>query len=94
MHIVPYIYNVLILQIEIGMVGDNLAYSEASKKATMKYMKENLDDIKVRVRKGNREKYQKEAKNLGYESFNEFVISAIEEKIKREANKQNKKKVN
>lgn len=65
-------------------VGDVMAYTEAQKKATIKYMKNNLDDIKVRVPKGRREEYRQAAKNAGYESFNSFVIEAIDEKLERE----------
>jgi hypothetical protein len=61
-----------------------MAYSEAQKKATAKYMKANLDDIKLRVPKGKREEYKKQVSDLGYKSFNEFAIKAIEEKIERE----------
>ncbi len=50
----------------------------------MKYMKNNLDDIKIRVLKGMREQYRESAKSAGYESFNVFVICAIEEKMERE----------
>ena len=56
-----------------------MAYSEASKNATMKYMKKNLDDIKTRVPKGKREEYKTAAAALGYSSFNNFVVQAIEE---------------
>ena len=61
-----------------------MAYSEAQKKATAKYMKANLDDIKLRVPKGKREEYKKQVSDLGDKSFNEFAIKAIEEKIERE----------
>lgn len=61
-----------------------MGYSEAQKNATMKYIKENLDDIKLRVKKGMRDQYKQQAKDLGYNSFNEFAIKAIEEKIERE----------
>lgn len=61
-----------------------MAYSEASKNATMKYMKKNLDDIKTRVPKGKREEYKAAASALGYSSFNSFVVQAIEEKLERE----------
>ncbi|MDY3015906.1 MAG: hypothetical protein SOR79_02000 [Blautia sp.] len=61
-----------------------MAYSEAQKKATIKYMKNNLDDIKTRVPKGKREEYKEKARLLGYDSFNSFVVQAIEEKINRE----------
>ena len=61
-----------------------MAYSEASKNATMKYMKKNLDYIKTRVPKGKREEYKTAAAALGYSSFNNFVVQAIEEKLERE----------
>lgn len=61
-----------------------MAYTEAQKKATIKYMKNNLDDIKIRVPKGKREEYKQSAKTAGYESFNSFVIEAINEKLERE----------
>ena len=61
-----------------------MAYSEASKNATMKYMKKNLDDIKTRVPKGKREEYKTDAAALGYSSLNNFVVQAIEEKLERE----------
>lgn len=59
-------------------------YSEAQKRATAKYMKENLDDIKVRVKKGKRDEYKREIAKLGYSSLNDFIIKAIDEKIERE----------
>ena len=61
-----------------------MPYTEAQKKATMKYMKNNLDDIKIRVPKGKREEYKEKARSLGYESFNNFVVCAMDEKIERE----------
>ncbi len=61
-----------------------MAYTEAGKKATMKYMKNNLDDIKTRVPKGKRDEYKNAAASLGYTSFNNFVVQAIEEKLERE----------
>ena len=48
-------------------------------------MKNNLDDIKIRVPKGRREELKEDVKALGYTSFNSFVVEAIEEKIEREA---------
>ena len=58
--------------------------SEAQQKAVNKYLRNNFDDIKTRVSKGKREEYKNRSKVLGYESFNSFVIQAIEEKLKRE----------
>ncbi len=55
-------------------------YNESQKKATAKYMKENLDDIKIRVKKGERERYKQIAESDG-KSLNAMVIAALEEYI-------------
>ena len=50
-----------------------MPYTEAQKKATAKYMKNNLEDIKVRVPKGKREIYKAYAESKG-KSLNDFII--------------------
>ena len=50
-----------------------MPYTEAQKKATAKYMKNNLDDIKVRVPKGKREIYKAHAERKG-KSLNALII--------------------
>jgi len=52
--------------------------SKAQMKAVAKYTKENYDDIKVRVPKGDKEKIKKIAKTNGFDSVNSFIIAAIE----------------
>ena len=47
-------------------------------------MKANLEDIKIRVKKGERDIYKSRIANLGYTSVNDFVIQAINEKLERE----------
>lgn len=54
-----------------------MAYSEAQKKATAKYMKNKLDDIKVRVPKGKREVYKAHAEHKG-KSLNALIIELLE----------------
>ena len=54
-----------------------MAYSEAQKKATAKYMKNKLDDIKVRVPKGKREVYKAHAERQG-KSLNALIIELLE----------------
>ena len=54
-----------------------MAYSEAQKKATAKYMKNKLDDIKVRVPKGKREVYEAHAERKG-KSLNTLIIELLE----------------
>lgn len=68
----------------IVKVGDYMPVSEAQQKAVNKYLRNTFDDIKTRVPKGKREEYKTRAKELGYNSFNNFVVMAIEEKIERE----------
>lgn len=57
-----------------------MPYSEAQKRATAKYVKANLDDIKIRVPKGKREIY-KAAAELAGKSLNQYIIDLIENDI-------------
>lgn len=53
-------------------------YSESSKKATMKYIKENLEEVRFRVKKGEKDKYKKVAERAGL-SLAELLRQAVEE---------------
>ena len=55
--------------------------SEAQKRATAKFEKERYDKILTRFPKGTKEKIL----STGAESLNSFIISAVNEKIEREA---------
>ena len=62
-------------------------YTEAQNKATQKYVKEKLEEIKIRVVKDsekNREYYKEAAAKRGYSSLNQFALTAMDEKIERE----------
>ena len=59
--------------------------SKAQQKAVAKYMKNNYDEIKVRVTKGNKDIIKAHAENNG-ESLNGFVNRAIYEAMQRETN--------
>ena len=61
-----------------------MSVSPAQQKAVNKYLANTFDDIKLRVPKGKREEYKRIASNLGYESFNSFMVQALDEKIARE----------
>ena len=50
--------------------------SKAQQRATAKYMKETLDDIKVRVKKGERDKIKAFAESRG-KSLNSYIIDLI-----------------
>lgn len=60
-----------------------MAYSEAQKRATAKYMKENLDEIKLRVPKGRKDEIKAHAEQRG-ESLNGFISRAIDCQIGRD----------
>ena len=57
--------------------------SKAQQKAVSKYMKENYDEIKVRVEKGRKDMIKAHAENHG-ESVNGFINRAIDEAMERE----------
>lgn len=61
--------------------------SKAQQKAVTKYMKENYDEIKVRVEKGRREKIKAHAEARG-ESVNGFIGRAINETMERDNGQQ------
>lgn len=54
-----------------------MAYTEAQKRASIKYMAEKTDDIRLRVPKGLKDKYKAEAEKRGL-SMTQFIISCVE----------------
>ena len=58
-------------------------YTEAQKTATLKYLENNTDELKTRMKKGKKVEFREAAEKAGYDSLNQFVIDAIEEKIAR-----------
>ena len=61
-----------------------MASTEAQKKATVKYMKENLEDIRFRVPKGNKEKIRSHAESKGMS-----LTAYIKHQIDTDMNKEN-----
>lgn len=57
-------------------------YTKATNKAVQKYCKANYDDIKVRVPKGDREKYKTFAENQG-KSLNALIVELLDSDIAR-----------
>ena len=53
-----------------------MAYNEAQKNATMKYMKKAYDRLELKVKKGNKEIIQKRAAELG-KSVNAYIWDLI-----------------
>lgn len=57
-------------------------YNEKRKEITARYMKSHLDDIKIRVKKGEREKLKAIAAEMGM-SMNSMFLTAVSEYIER-----------
>ena len=58
-------------------------YTEAQKKAILKYQAEKVEDIKIRVPKGKRVYYKDAAASIGM-SLNQFAVTSMDEKIDRD----------
>ncbi len=59
---------------------------EQQRKASEKYLKEKVEDIRIRVPKGDKAIYVQAASELGI-SLNQFVVDAMNEKIERSSEK-------
>ena len=57
-------------------------YNEKRKEITARYVKSHLDDIKIRVKKGEREKLKAIAAEMGM-SMNAMFLKAVEEYIEK-----------
>ncbi len=64
-------------------------YTEAQAKAAKKYLKESVEDIRIRVPKGRKEVVKSHAEKQG-ESMNAFVVRAIDETMQRDTNGETK----
>lgn len=58
-----------------------MATTKAGQRAVAKYIKNNYDEIKVRVSKGKRELLQEIAETHG-ESVNSYIKQAVKQRIK------------
>lgn len=65
-------------------MDNKIKSSEAQLRAVKKYNQKTYDTMSLKVKKGMREYYKSQAKLLGFDSFNKFVITALDEKIQRE----------
>lgn len=55
-------------------------YTDAQKKASIKYISEKTDDIRIRTLKGTKEKWKQAAEERNL-SLTQFVIDAVNEKL-------------
>lgn len=58
-------------------------YTEAQKKASIRYMREKTDDIRIRAPKGTKERWKAAAEAAGV-SLNQYVMRCVEERIEQE----------
>jgi len=60
--------------------------TDARRKASAKYLKESVEDVRIRVPKGQKATIKSHAEKQG-ESMNAFVIRAIDETMERDSGK-------
>lgn len=60
-----------------------MAYNAKAKETTIRYIDENLDTIRFRVRRGEKALLESAAKEAGYSAYSRFIIDAINEKLGR-----------
>ena len=58
-------------------------YTEAQKAASIKYLKEKTDDIRVRAQKGTKDRWKEAAEARG-KSLQQFIIDAVEAAMNNE----------
>lgn len=56
-------------------------YTESQKKASIKYLQEKTDDIRIRVQKGTKDRWKGEAEKRN-KSLNQLIIDSVEKEIK------------
>lgn len=61
------------------MEGKPKYYNQARNKASQKYQRENLEQIAIRVKKGDREKLKAEAETQG-QSMAQYVVQAVNDR--------------
>ena len=59
-------------------MGDK--YTDAQKKASIKYLKEKTDSIQIRTQKGTKERWRAAATDRG-KSLNQFIVDTMEDEI-------------
>lgn len=64
-----------------------MSVSTAQKKATAKYEKNNYDDVRLRVKRGDREKIKAYAESIG-KSLNGYINDLIKADMSKNSNKE------
>lgn len=63
-------------------------YSEAQRRASLKYKRTNVDNIQIVTPKGEREKIKAAAAAAG-QSLSQYVLQAVHERMERESSAKN-----
>lgn len=53
-------------------------YTAAQKRASIKYLKESTDDIRIRTKKGTKDRWKEAAEKQG-KSLSQFIIDCVEQ---------------
>lgn len=61
-------------------------YTDAQKKASIKYLQEKTDDIRIRVPKGTKNRWRAAAEAVNL-SLTQYVVNAVEATIKPNKNR-------
>lgn len=56
-------------------------YTEAQKKAAIKYMHDKTDDIRLRLPRGTKDRWKDAAEKAGYPSMTQYVQAVMEQAI-------------
>ena len=79
-----YIVPDMVLRYNIYKGGGQMAISKAKQKAVTKYMKENYDEVKMRMPKGQKEVVKAHADKHDGGSVNAFINRAITNQMERD----------
>lgn len=68
-----------------GCDGMGSKYTDAQKKASIKYIQDKTDDIRIRAPKGTKDRWKLAADAAGV-SLTQYVVDAVDEKMERDRN--------
>lgn len=69
-----------------NIIGGDMLYNESAKRATMKYIRENLEEVRFRVKKGDKERYKAHAERQG-KSLTGLIVDLLEQDIQNAESK-------
>jgi predicted HicB family RNase H-like nuclease len=75
--------NIIEIEEGVDMEEKKSRYTDAQKRAAEKYLKESVEDIRIRVPKGDKAIIATHASQMG-ESTNAFIRRAIDEAMQRD----------